>query len=76
MDCTRQINFACEQFEQIVKEHWFFFEVEHECFVVQVMIGNLNDVLGEDIMSEGRGGMLHHCEDGLVPLVVEDMQLD
>jgi hypothetical protein len=40
------------------------------------MVGNLYDILGEDIMSEGRGGVLHHGEDSLVPLVVENMELD
>jgi hypothetical protein len=76
MYCTGQINFAGKQFEQIIKKHWLFFKIEHECFVVQIMVGNLYDILGEDIMSEGRGGVLHHGEDSLVPLVVENMELD
>lgn len=40
------------------------------------MVGNLDNVLREDIVPPSSWGMLDHGDDGLIPLVIGKMQLN
>jgi len=70
LDHPGHVYLGREQLEQVVEQHGLFFEVEDNCAVPKVVVGDLDDVLAEQVVSPGGGRVLHHSDDSLVLLIV------
>lgn len=76
LDSLGQVNLHGDKLEEVVQEERLFFEVEDHSTVVEVVVGNVDNVLGENVVSPGAGRVLHHGEDSLILLVVNGVEVD
>jgi hypothetical protein len=69
-----EVNLSGQELKEVVEKHRLFFEVENNSAVPEIVVCNLNNVLGENIVSPGRWRVLHHSDYSLVLLLVGSMQ--